>query len=294
MRNKLSFCLYNSITLLPLILSHAQKLANQTPLLMLKPKTLLLFSSIDTLQQYEEGTESKEHRAGDSNSVSTSGRRSRRSSGTSSGRGRAGTTIGRGSICGSTSRNRSIGGSTSVAGGIGSSFGRRRTSSHGNVAGRSGRASARRKLAIARRGALGKLAVVLKRARGIGLCVLVDDHSHTLGAVRSLAAEKPQGLGVVDHDGEYGKVILVGGNRHEGGEDSRLGRVDVVDGFTRMVKVGLGHTVIAVQELELNHGTGLSLDLLGPEPRAGLAIDWVFADRDDLNLSGCGVVSDKA
>lgn len=258
---------------------------------MLKPKTRLLFSSIDTLQQYEEGTESKEHGAGDGNSVSTSGGRSRRSSSTSSRSGRAGATGG-GSIGSKGSGGRSIGSTTSGTG-VGG-LGRRRTGSHGDVAGRSSRASTRRKLAISGCGALGELAVVLKRAGRVGLCVLVDDHGHTLGAVRSLAAEEPEGLGVVDHDGENGDVVLVGRDGHEGGEDSGLGGVDVVDGLARVVKVRLGQTVIAVEELELNHGTGLGLDLLGPESRTGLAVDGVLADRDDLHLGGCGVVSKRA
>lgn len=95
--------------------------------------------------------------------------------------------------------------------------------------------------------------------------LLVDNHGHSAGAVLSLAAENPDGLGIVDHDGEDGDLLLggTGSNWHEAGPDASNGAVDLGDGSAGVVKVGLGDSVVASPELELNHGSDSSLDVVG-------------------------------
>lgn len=57
--------------------------------------------------------------------------------------------------------------------------------------------------------------------------------------MRPLAAEQPEGFGVVDHDGEDGDLALgnAGGGRLERGVDTGNAGVDGGDGDTRIVKV---------------------------------------------------------
>lgn len=106
-----------------------------------------------------------------------------------------------------------------------------------------------------------------------------------------LAAEDPDGLGVVDHDGEDGDLVLggPGSNGHEAGPDAGNGAVDLVNRRARVVKVGLGDGVVTGPELELDHGPRSSLDVVGVvlEGRlTGHASHGVLAHGDDLDING--------
>lgn len=80
----------------------------------------------------------------------------------------------------------------------------------------------------------------------------------------ALTAEDPDRLSVVDLDGEDGDLLLVGAssNGHEAGPDAGNRAVDLGNGRTRVIKVGLCDGVVASPELELDHGTGSSLDVV--------------------------------
>lgn len=106
-----------------------------------------------------------------------------------------------------------------------------------------------------------------------------------------LAAENPDGLGVIDHDGEDGDLVLGGAssNRHEAGPDTSDRAVDLGNGRAGMVKVGLGDSVVAGPELELNHGSGSSLDVVGVVLESGLTGHTghgVLTNGDDLDVDG--------
>lgn len=107
--------------------------------------------------------------------------------------------------------------------------------------------------------------------------------------MRSLAAVEPDGLGIVNHDGEYGELVLgsAGSDRLKAREDALDSGVDLADGLAGVVKVRLRDGVITGKELKLDHGTGLGLDLLGPELEAGCVVDGVAADGDDLDTDSC-------
>lgn len=107
--------------------------------------------------------------------------------------------------------------------------------------------------------------------------------------MRTLAAVEPQGLGVVDHDGKDRDFafILASGNGHKRREDTGFGRVDLVERLAGVIKVGLRHGVVAVEELELHHGAGLGGDLLRPVLEASLVVDGVATNRYDLDFDGC-------
>lgn len=119
--------------------------------------------------------------------------------------------------------------------------------------------------------------------------LFIDDQGHALFAVRTLAAEEPHRLGVVDHDGEDGNLALgnAGGDGLVRREDAQGAGVDLLDGLARVVKVGLGDGVVASEKLELDHGARLGLDLLGPKLEAGGVVDGVAANGDDLDVDGC-------
>lgn len=106
--------------------------------------------------------------------------------------------------------------------------------------------------------------------------------------MRSLAAEDPDGLGVLDHDGEYGQLALVGASldRLESRLESRAARCALGQRLARVVEVGLRDGVVAVEELELDHGAGLGCDLLGVVLETGLAVDRVLSYGNDLNVDG--------
>lgn len=108
----------------------------------------------------------------------------------------------------------------------------------------------------------------------------------------ALTAVKPHGLGVVDHDGEDGNLALgfAGSCGLETGKDALLGGVAHCDGDARVVKSRLGDGMVASPELELHHGSCLSLDLLGPVLEAGLLVHGVLADSNDLNIDSCDVL----
>lgn len=105
----------------------------------------------------------------------------------------------------------------------------------------------------------------------------------------SLAAEQPDGLGVVDHDGEDGDLThgCAGGDRLEGGEDAGGARVDAGDGNAWVVEVGLSDGVVAGPELELDHAAGLGFNLAGEELQTGLVFAGVLSNGDDVNIDGC-------
>ena len=79
--------------------------------------------------------------------------------------------------------------------------------------------------------------------RGDGL---IDDHDHALLAVAGLAAEEPDGFGVVDHDGEDGDLAVGGVDGHEAGFDHGAGGrgVGLGKGDAGRVKGGLGDGVV--------------------------------------------------
>lgn len=112
--------------------------------------------------------------------------------------------------------------------------------------------------------------------------------------MRALATVNPDGLGVVDLDGEDWELAL--GLASSDGLEARgkvlLAGIGLVERDARVVEVGLGDGVVASKELELNHGAGLSGDLLGEVLEGNLAINGVLADRDDLDFGGLSEASD--
>lgn len=80
----------------------------------------------------------------------------------------------------------------------------------------------------------------------------------------ALTAEDPDRLGVVDLNGENGDLLLgsAGGHGHEAGPDASNRAVDLGNRRARVVKVGLCDGVVTSPELELDHGTGSSLDVV--------------------------------
>lgn len=107
----------------------------------------------------------------------------------------------------------------------------------------------------------------------------------------ALAAVDPDRLGVVDHDGEDGDLLLggPGSNGHVAGPDAGDGAVDLVDGRARVVKVGLRDGVVAGPELELDHGPRSSLDVVRVVLESGLTghtSHGVLANGDDLDIDG--------
>lgn len=78
---------------------------------------------------------------------------------------------------------------------------------------------------------------------------LIDDHDHALGAVVDgglLAAEQPDGLGVVDSNGEDGSLGVGLGGGHEAGFDHGRGGggVGLAERDAGGVEGGLGDGVI--------------------------------------------------
>lgn len=116
----------------------------------------------------------------------------------------------------------------------------------------------------------------------------VDNHGHTLHAVRALATVHPDGLSIIDLDGKDRKLALgfTSGDRLEARGKVLLAGVGFVHRNARVVKVGLCDGVVATKELELNHGAGLSSDLLREVLEGNLAVDRVLADRDNLDFGG--------
>lgn len=107
----------------------------------------------------------------------------------------------------------------------------------------------------------------------------------------ALAAEDPDGLGVVDLDGEDGDLLLGGAssNGHEAGPDAGNRAVDLGNRRARVVKVGLCDGVVASPELELDHGTGSSLDVVWEVLDGRLADHTghgVLTNGDDLDVDG--------
>lgn len=102
--------------------------------------------------------------------------------------------------------------------------------------------------------------------------------------MRSLAAEDPDRLGVLDHDGEDGQLALIRASLYglETRLESSATRGALGQRLARVVKVGLRDSMVAVQELELDHGAGLGGDLLGVVLEARLAVDRVLSYRNDL------------
>ena len=70
----------------------------------------------------------------------------------------------------------------------------------------------------------------------------VDDAHHAQLAVHALRAVVPDGLGVVDEDGEDGGEDAVGG--HKAGEDALYGGHDVLDGCAGVGEGGLDDGVV--------------------------------------------------
>ena len=105
----------------------------------------------------------------------------------------------------------------------------------------------------------------------------------------ALGAVDPEGVRVVDHDGEDGDLAhgLAGGDGLVARVDSEDALVDGRDGQARVVKVGLRHRVVAAAELELDHGADGGGDLLRRELERAVG----GADRDDLDIDGCESVS---
>lgn len=107
----------------------------------------------------------------------------------------------------------------------------------------------------------------------------------------ALTAKDPDRLGIVDHDGEDGDLLLGGASSHghEAGPDAGNRAVDLGNGRARVVKVGLCDGVVASPELELDHGTGSSLDVVREVLDGGLADHTghgVLANGDDLDVNG--------
>jgi hypothetical protein len=116
--------------------------------------------------------------------------------------------------------------------------------------------------------------------------LFVDDHRHTALAVLSLAAEEPHGLLVLDGDGVGRNHALghAGGDRHVARVDALDARVDIPDWHTRVVESRLCDCVVSCPELELDHGTGFSCNLLGPELEASCICCSIAAYSNDLNV----------
>lgn len=107
----------------------------------------------------------------------------------------------------------------------------------------------------------------------------------------ALTAENPDGLGVVDLDGENGNLLLgsAGSNGHEAGPDARNRTVDLGNWRARVVEVRLCDGVIASPELELDHGTGSSLDVVRVVLDGRLTSHTshgVLTNGNDLDING--------
>lgn len=105
----------------------------------------------------------------------------------------------------------------------------------------------------------------------------------------ALAAEQPDGLGVVDHDGEDRDLAHgdAGGNGLEGREDAGGAGVDAGDGDAWVVEVGLSDGMVTGPELELDHAAGLGFNLAGEELQTGLVLARVLSNGDDVDIDGC-------
>lgn len=104
--------------------------------------------------------------------------------------------------------------------------------------------------------------------------------------MRSLRAVQPHGLLVVDHNGKDGNLILLCARSDRLERRVNCSAVAALHWCARVIKVGLSDCVVACPELELYHGAGLGLDVLGPELEAGCVVDGIAADRDDLDVNG--------
>lgn len=104
----------------------------------------------------------------------------------------------------------------------------------------------------------------------------------------ALAAEHPHGLGVVNHDSvdRDHAHVCAGLNRLEARVHALHAGVDVGDGHAGVVEVGLSDGVVTGPELELNHGSRLGGDLIGPELDVGLVAIRVHTDGDNLDVHG--------
>ena len=116
--------------------------------------------------------------------------------------------------------------------------------------------------------------------------LFVDDHGHATLAVLGLTAEEPHGLLVLDGDGvgrdhALGHACLDG---HVTRVDTLDARVDIANGHTGVVEGRLCDCVVSCPELELDHGSWLCCDLLGPELEASCIVGCVSAHRNYLNV----------
>lgn len=111
----------------------------------------------------------------------------------------------------------------------------------------------------------------------------VDHHGHAVLAVPALGAVQPEGSGVVDLDGVGGDHA----HRRRGGHrlETRVEASSVAvhgHGLAGLVEGGLGHGVVAGEELELHELAGRGLDIAGGEGEGA-----VLGDGDDPGFLSC-------
>jgi len=133
--------------------------------------------------------------------------------------------------------------------------------------------------------------VVLKRPRGVGSGVLINDHGHALPAVINLAAVYPESSAAIYRDCIDRNRSSPRSDRHVARPEARIGAVNLRDWYTGIIEIRLSNGVVARQEMELNEITRSSSDIIGKVLENSL-IGHVHGIRANGNNVGSGSMGD--